>query len=86
MQSSRTDTNFRAHHVSIFLEHNYLLARLNEMRPRVESEVRSKGVTAPIKSLCELDDVRKGTEVVLVGTVAKVLKLTLTDTTSHRFI
>ena len=52
------------------------------MRPRVESKVRSEGVTAPIKSLCELDDVRKGTEVVLVGTVAKVL--TLTDTTSHR--
>ena len=61
---------------------SYLLARLNEMRPRVESKVRSEGVTAPIKSLCELDDVRKGTEVVLVGTVAKVL--TLTDTTSHR--
>ena len=58
------------------------MARLNEMRPRVESKVRSEGVTAPIKSLCELDDVRKGTEVVLVGTVAKVL--TLTDTTSHR--
>ena len=63
---------------------SYLLARLNEMRPRVESEVRSKGVTAPIKSLCELDDVRKGTEVVLVGTVAKVV--TPTDTTSHLFI
>ena len=54
------------------------------MRPRVESEVRSKGVTAPIKSLCELDDVRKGTEVVLVGTVAKVL--INTDATSNRFI
>ena len=49
-----------------------LLNRLNEMRPRVEAEVRSKGVTAPIKSLCELDDVRRGTEVVLVGTIAKV--------------
>ena len=48
------------------------LDRLDEMRPRVESEVRSNGITAPIKSLCELDDVRKGTEVVLVGTVAKV--------------
>ena len=48
------------------------LVRLDEMRPRVEAEVRSNGITAPIKSLCELDDVRKGTEVVLVGTVAKV--------------
>ena len=63
---------------------SYFLARLNEMRPRVESDVRSKGVTAPIKSLCELDDVRKGTEVVLVGTVAKVL--IQTDVTSNIFI
>ena len=46
------------------------LVRLNEMRPRVEASVRSAGVTAPIRSLC--DDVRRGSEVVLVGTVAKV--------------
>ena len=55
---------------------NYLFLgislRLNELRPRVEAEVRANGVTAPIKSLCELDDVRRGTEVVLLGTVAKV--------------
>ena len=38
----------------------------------MEAEVRANDVTAPIKSLCELDDVRKGTEVVLLGTVAKV--------------
>lgn len=45
------------------------------MRPRIEAEVLARGIKASVTALCDLDQVEKGTEVVLVGTVAKLQPL-----------